>query len=480
MPHTENDNRRASLTDQEAQTDSTMPRRGIKTIEVDEELMRDIREFVHGRAMPVLWNILVDLHPADIADIIDHLEGKDREFVFNLLDISVASEVLLELDPAVRQALLDVLPQEKISAIVEMLDSDDAADIVAELPEQIAAKVLQAIPAKESADVQELLRYPEDTAGGIMAREFVAVHKNDTVKKAIKAVRGKAKEGMTIHNIYVVDDDGVLVGSIPLQSLVLHAPNRRVHKIMEADVRSVTTDLDQEEVANMFKKYDLVSVPVVDGYGRLVGRIMIDDVVDVIEEEHTEDVARMVGSDAEELERRSPLQTALLRLPWVVITLLILLIAGVVIALFDETLKRVILLASFMPIISAISGNTGLQSATIIVRGLATGHVDLRRWWYPLIRQVQTTVIIGAVCALVIGLIGGVWHGRAMFGLVVGTSMFISINIAGVVGTSIPMLSKRLGFDPALTAGPFETAFQDVVGITIFLSLATLMLRFIA
>lgn len=453
--------------------------RGLKTLEVDEELMQDIRGLIGERALPVLWNILVDLHSADIADIVNHLEGVERHFVFNLLDIAVASEVLLELDPAVRQELLEVLPQEKITALVGQLDSDDAADIVAELTSTIAEKVLRAIPAQESTDVKELLRYPEDTAGGIMATEFVAVHKNDTVKKAIRKVREKAKRGLVIHNLFVTDDDSVLVGVIPLQSLVLQAPNRRMHKIMELDVKSVTTNVDQEEVAQMFRKYDLLSLPVVDDRGRLAGRITIDDIVDVIEEEHTEDVARIIGSEVEEMERRSPTQIALLRLPWVLLTLGIEFLAGIVIHYFDRTLGQVILLASFMPIISAISGNTGLQSAAIVIRALSTGHMSIEQWWRPVSRQLQTTTIIGGVCGLVIGAIGALWHGRWEFGMVVGLSMFVSVNLSGLVGTVVPMISKRLGFDPAITAGPFETAFQDVMGITIFLGLATTMLRWI-
>jgi magnesium transporter len=220
-------------------------------------------------------------------------------------------------------------------------------------------------------------------------------------------------------------------------------------------------------------------LPVTDKAGKLLGRITVDDVVDVMEEEHEEDVARMVGSDADELERHSPAKIALLRLPWVLTTLSIEFLAGVVIHFFDATLSKIILLASFMPIISAISGNTGLQSAAIIVRGLATGHVDLNRWWKPIVRQFQTTLIIGSACGVVIGAIGAIWHGGALFGVVVGFSMFISINISGFVGTSVPMISKRLGFDPAITAGPFETAFQDVVGITIFLTIATSLLHWL-
>src|ERR1041385_6276069 len=455
-------------------------RRGVKTIEVDEELMADIGELVRDKASPILLNILTDIHAADIADIINRLEGEDREYVFNLLDTETGSAVLLELDPAVRETLLESLPSEKITSYVDLLASDDAADLVAELPPHVAEKVLHAMPVEDSTDVKDLMRYAKDTAGGIMGTEFVAVHVKETVKQAIRKVRAHAKDNMVIYNVYVVDEAGLLVGVVPLQSLVLHSPNRRVYKIMEADAKSISTDVDQEEVAAMFKKYDLVSLPVVDKMGKLVGRITIDDVVDVIEEEHSEDVARLVGSDAEELERRSPYEIAMLRLPWVLTTLAIEFGAGIVIHYFDATLSKVILLASFMPIISAISGNTGLQSAAIIVRAMATGHVSLERWWAPVWRQVQTTLIIGGACGVALGMVGGFWQGKWEFGLVVGVAMFVSVNISGVVGTTVPMISKRLGFDPALTAGPFETAFQDVVGISIFLSLATAMLQWIA
>jgi magnesium transporter len=236
--------------------------------------------------------------------------------------------------------------------------------------------------------------------------------------------------------------------------------------------------MDREDVARLVAKYDLVSLPVVDEQNRLLGTISVDDVIDIMQEEASEDIFRIAGSDAAELERRTPYQVALLRLPWVLSTLLIELLAGLVIHFFDRTLGQVILLASFMPVIQAISGNTGLQSVTMVVRGLATGQVQLSRWWEPLRRQAQTSSILGAVCALVVGVVGWLWHSPA-FALVVSVSMFISVNLSGTAGTVIPMLSKRLGFDPALTAGPFETAFQDVLGVTIFLSLATLLLHWL-
>lgn len=457
----------------------SLPQQPRQLIEVDDELMSDIEELARSRSDFLLLNILQDLYPADIAHIMNRLETKQAEYIFSLLPSVTQSEVILELDDVHREHLLQTLPHPELTKLVRGMDSDDAADIVGELSEEKAEEVLGTMDVQDSSQVEELLRYDESTAGGIMAKELAVVHLRDTLKKAIQVVRRMAKEHKNIYTVYVVDDDGILVGSIALQDLLLYAPNKRVNKLMSTDVIRATTEVDQEEVAQIFKKYDIVSLPVTDKAGKLLGRITVDDIVDVLEEEHDEDVARMVGSDAEELERRSPTQIALLRLPWVLITLFIQLIAGVIIHHYNETLLRVILLASFMPVISAISGNTGLQSAAIIVRGIATGHVNLKRWRDPIKRQIQTTLIIGLVCGTVIGLIGWAWDGNWIFGAVVGISMFISINFSGFVGTTIPMVSKSFGFDPALTAGPFETAFQDVVGISIFLTMATLLLRWL-
>ncbi|HLF13629.1 MAG TPA: magnesium transporter [Bacteroidota bacterium] len=451
-----------------------------ETIDIDDELMQDIRELIRDHAASLLLNILTDLHASDIAVIVNGLDPDDAEYLFSLLDTGTGSALLRELNPETRAIILEKLPSEKITAYAGLLASDDAADLIAELPPAVAEKVLKALPAKESGDVQELMKYAEDTAGGIMGREFVAVRMNDTVAQAIREVRANAKKNVVIYTVYVLDDQGTLVGSLPLQSLVLHPPGRRVYRIMETEPKSIDTGVDQEEVASMFRKYDLVTLPVVDPAGRMVGRISIDDIVDVIEEEHAEDVAKLVGSDADEMEKRSPARIALMRLPWVLITLVMEFGAGLVIHYFDRTLSRVILLASFMPIISAISGNTGLQSAAIVVRAMATGHISLDRWWQPVVRQLQTTLIIGAACGIVLGVIGALWQGKWEFGAVVGISMLFAVNISGFIGTASPMLSKKFGFDPAVTAGPFETAFQDVVGITIFLSLSTSLLHWIA
>jgi magnesium transporter len=355
---------------------------------------------------------------------------------------------------------------------------EHAADVVGELPRDEAEKILQLMEEEKSEDVQEVLEYPEHSAGRLMSPDFVAVREDATVEDAIKHIRDSVASERAFE-LYVVDSHRHLVGTVPLRRLLIANPATAVLAIRDENVVSVPTTMDQEEVARVVAKYDLVAVPIVDARHRLVGTITADDVVDIVGEEATEDIFRMAGSDAAELERRSPRQIAFLRLPWVMATLVIELGAGAVIHYFDQTLGKVILLASFMPVIQAISGNTGLQSVTMVVRGLATGQVQLSRWWEPLRRQVETSSILGGVCALVVGSVGWLWHSAA-FAFVVAFSMFASVNLSGFAGTMIPMLSKRLGFDPAITAGPFETALQDVLGVTIFLSLATALLRWIS
>ncbi len=449
------------------------------SLELDDELRHDLEELIRSRSDYMVLNIIQDLKPVDIAHIIDSLSDEDSAYLFGMLPNNVASQVLLEISDTNREQLLDELPKERLTEILGEMASDDAADVVGELTEEEAEHVLERLNVEDSSHVEELLRYDENTAGGLMAKEMAIVRKTDTLKKAISVVRKLAKDHKNIYNVYVVDENDVLIGTVALQELLLHQPNRRVEKVMTADVIRVTPDVDQEEVARIFSKYDIVSLPVTDIAGKLLGRITIDDVVDVLEEEHEEDMARMAGSGSVDAAQRSPVQMAMLRLPWVLMTLMLQLIAGIVVHVFDKTLSQVILLASFMPIISAISGNTGLQSAAMIVRGIATNQVDIKRWWIPLRRQAITTLIVGGACGIVLGLIGWMWHGSPLFGGVVGVAMFISINFSGFIGTATPMISRSLGFDPAITAGPFETAFQDIVGITVFLTIATLMLQWL-
>lgn len=451
-------------------------------IEVDQQLTGDISDLIASGSDTLLKNILADIYPADIAQIIDNLNDEEGLELFKLLDDETQAEVLIELNDHQKDFILEHLSTGEISEILGEMDSDDATDIIGDLEEDKAEDVLQQMEAEDSSEVKELLSYDEDTAGGIMQKEFVIVKASDPIHRAVDIIREEAPDNEHLYHIWVTDEMGRLQGIVSLKKIIvaLDTPSVIMADIMSTEVISVDVNTDREEVAGIMRKYDLVSVPVVDKQQRVVGKVSFDDIAEIMEEEFSEDVAKIVGSDAEELESKSPFQIAWLRLPWVLITLGIEFLAGVVIHYYDETLTKIILLASFMPIISAISGNTGLQAAAITVRALATGHASLTKWWVPIRRSVQTSLIIGAVCGLVIGSIAALWDKNLVLGLLVGFSMFISINISGFVGASFPMISKKLGFDPALTAGPFETAFQDVVGISIFLSLATLLLKWLS
>jgi magnesium transporter len=442
-------------------------------------LLDSLKSLLESGREERLAQVLEEAHPADVANVLRELPLMQQVSVFRLLAREHAGAVLSELDDHSLQDLVRALDEVEVSRILEQMPADHAAEVVDELPDEQAEKILDLMKEEKSEEVQELLEYRDETAGRLMSPEFVAVSEAMTVAQAIEHIRKSVSEERAFE-LYVVDDHDHLVGVVPLRRLLTANPVTPVRAIREEDVVTVSPDTDQEEVAGLVAKYDLVAVPVVDQNRRLLGTVSVDDVIDVMGEEASEDIFRLAGSDAAELERRPPARIALMRLPWVLMTLLIEIGAvGVIISYFDRTLSQVILLASFMPVIQAISGSTGLQSVTMVVRGLATGHVQLTRWWEPLLRQTKTSSILGGVCALVVGAIGWFWHGTVAFGFIVAASMFISVNVSGLSGTGIPMLSKRIGLDPALTAGPFATAFQDVVGVAIFLSLATFLLRWL-
>jgi magnesium transporter len=450
-------------------------------IEIDSQLLGDISDLIQGKSDNLLKNILADIYPADIALIIDNLTPEEGLYLLQLLEEETSAEVLPELGDYHRDYILEHLSSLELSEIVGEMDSDDATDIIGDLEQDKAVDVLEKMEDEDSSEVKELLNYDENTAGGIMQKEFVIVKITDSIAKAVLIIREEAPDNEHLYHIWVTDEPGKLVGIVSLKKIIvaLDTPAVIMADIMSTEVISVDTDTDQEEVASIMRKYDLVSIPVVDANERVVGKISFDDIADIMEEEFSEDVAKIVGSDAEELESKSPFQIAWLRLPWVLITLGIQFFAGIVIHHYDETLAKVLLLTSFMPIISAISGNTGLQASAMTVRALATGGVTLSKWREPVKRALMISLIIGSTCGLIVGAIGAFWFGKIIFGLVVGLSMLISINISAFVGTTTPLLSQKLGFDPAITVGPFETAFQDVVGITVFLTLSTFALRWL-
>jgi magnesium transporter len=439
-------------------------------------LAERIRRELQGSSDATLSSAFDEHHPADFAAAMRYLSDEEDLALFRRLRPEEQAEVLDEVDDTTLGKLVAATTPERLAEILPNLPWDEAADVLGALPPAQWEGVLSRMA--DPAPVRDLLRYPADTAGGIMSRGYVDVREGGTQADALQRFREKG-DVEHIFFVYLVDEGGRLVGSVDLHSLLVAEPQTPLRRIADEHVVSVPSDTDQERVANVFARYDLTALPVVDEGGRLLGVVTADDVIDVVREEADEDVAHLAGTDADELEKKSPATIAKMRMPWIMATMLIELLAGFVIKRFDHTLAQVLLLASFMPIISAISGNTGLQSAAIIIRGLSTGHVRIDEWRHAVLRQLGTTLILGTACGVGLGIIGAVWYGKWTFGALVAVGMFASVNIAGAVGTAIPLLSKRLGFDPALTAGPFETAFQDVVGISIFLSLATALLPYL-
>lgn len=426
-----------------------------------------------------LRRMLVDEHPADIAAALRELEPDEALVIFGWLDNRSAAEALDELDPELAGHILERIPASRAATLLGTLPVDDAAEVVSEASTDRATQLLADL-ARQSPDEAEAVRvaltYPERTAGRLMTDKYAAVEPSLTAAEVLAYLRSAEAASLeTFNDIFVLDGRGVLLGVCSIRELVTAPAQAEIATFMTRGLVSVAPETDQEDVARRISLYDLLTIPVVDEPGRLLGLITVDDVLDVLVEEFTEDFLRMAGTDAEEMDQRTSVQVARLRLPWLLGTMAIELGAGVVIANFDGVLQRVILLASFMPVISAVSGNVGLQAAAIVVRGLDTGHVSLSRWSRQVSKELTTTLLMAAACGLVLGTVGALWSQHPTFGIVIGVAMTCSMLTAGLMGTLIPMFSKRFGFDPATTAGPFETAFQDVIGFAVFLWLASLL-----
>ena len=443
-----------------------------------DSLRQQIEGLVEAGNVEELQAILSRLHPSDIADLFPRLGRLEQNFVWDLLPEEVCSDVLVELEEPVQEELLDTLTEGEIGRLVDELDSDDAADVVGVLDEEKAQKVLDALDLESRREVSHLLTYDEETAGGIMALEFASVPDNYTVEQAIKKLRQLVEEeGVEdIYNVYITSRDGILRGKLNLRQLILSPADKPVLELMDTDVISVPTSMDQEEVANIVRKYDLVSLPVVDDVGRLVGRITVDDIVDVLAEEAEEDLSIIAGTGDEEPGERSTFRVFRERIPWLLTGLFGGLIAATVMYQFEATLLQVIALAFFVPVIMAMGGSTAIQSSSIVVRGLATGEIYLRDLVPRIFREIRIALINGAVLGLVLGAIVSLWLAEVKLGLFIGIILLIDICAATVLGTAIPIILKKVGVDPALAMGPFLTTTNDIIGLMIYLGLAMLFL----
>jgi magnesium transporter len=436
--------------------------------------MTDIRELIRDDARISLLNILADLHPADIADLVENVDEEGSSYLFGLLSPPVASEVLPELNERTRKRLLGMMTEGNLSRIVSELASDDAADLLADLPRDVADRVLGTIKVEEATTVETLLQYAADSAGGIMGTEVLTVFLTDTVKTAIRKAREFARQGIELDVLYVVDHDRVLMGFLPVGDLIVEGPGRRMGKVMKFAL-SVRAAMDQEEVANLMNKYNLVSVPVVNERRQVIGRITVDDIVDVIKEEATEDIERMAGLVGTEESSSTIFTTSRIRLPWLLLGFVGELLSAAVLKEFQASLEQIIAAAFFIPIIMAMGGNAGIQSSAIVVRGLATGEVRIGQVGRRLGKECGVAMTNGLILSLLLFAVSFFWLNDLRFGITIGLALMIVVLNATVVGATIPFLLQRLRIDPAIATGPFITTANDGLGLLIYFGSLTLL-----
>jgi len=439
---------------------------------VEEKSIREIlQELLEQGNDTMLRSVLTDLHPADIAEALTALDRDMRNTLIGFLDDERAAQTLCELDKPYHREILESLSDSRLASIIGTMNSDDATDIINELDEDTARRILVSMPRKEYREVIALMRHEEDTAGGIMALEIVAVHQDQTAAEALEVLRRKADEVEDVYNIYVIDKKGTLVGLASLKDVVTASSDALLSQIMEPEPIAVLEDMDQEEVANLFGKYDLIAAPVIDERGRLVGRITVDDVLDVVEEEASEDMTRMAGITDDEIAERSIFRTTYVRLPWLLVAFAGQILSAKVLEHFMHSDNELIIATFFIPMIMAMGGNIGIQSSTVIIRGLAIGDIRLRDTGWRLTQELSAAFFNGLLIALLLlGVVSWMFHDMK-FGGVLSSALLSVLLIAALIGTLIPFFLKRIHVDPAIATGPFITTSNDVIGLLIYFSI---------
>ena len=446
------------------------------------ELVLDsVKRLLRIGATANLLNLLQKQHPADLAQVFSDLVDKDREATFSLLadrNGRLAMEAVSELGPEAGAALLATRPAEEIAKLAQEIPSDDAAALIDHLPEDLSAAVLDLMRPKESGVVENLLEYDEQTAGRIMNPHVFALSEDMTVGEAITELQSNRDVEMVFY-LYVVDERNHLVGVVSLRRLLLVSPETPLKRIMTADLTSARADMDQEEVARIVASYNLLAIPVVDEENKLVGVITVDDVIDVIKDEATEDIYRLAGVSGDERAFTPAGESLRKRLPWLGVNLATAFMAASVVALFEGTISRITALAVFMPIVAGMGGNAATQTLTVIVRGIALGELSWGNSRKALIKEAMVGIGNGVVLGLVAAVVAYATRGDAVLGLILGAAMVINMFVAATAGTLVPLGLRAANIDPALASSVFITTLTDVFGFFSFLGLATVFMKYL-
>ncbi len=417
------------------------------------------------------------LHPSDVAFLLVKLPSEEWDTILKQLNREQLPSLLTELEDPELLHILEHIHEQQLPQLLREMESDDAADILGVLPLETARRVLGLMEPDEARRLRRLLQYPSDTAGGLMQTEMVRVSHDATVQEAIQEVRRlveNSESELDIFEIFVVNEMEQLEGNVSLGRLILARSQTPIAELVDAEVYWVPVDMDQEEVASYIQQYNLVSLPVVDHNRVLLGRITVDDIVDVMEEEASDDIFQMAGVAGDDVVYDRTLRSAMLRLPWLITNLFGGLLTGFLMLSFKGSLseKLMVVLVAFVPVITGMGGNVGTQSSSITVRGFAIGRIDLANYSRYLFKEMRVGALMGLVCGSSLSVVGWIWHGHPSLGIVVGLALFCAMTVAASMGAIFPAIFQWLKVDPALASGPFVTTFNDVTGIVIYFSMA--------
>jgi magnesium transporter len=441
----------------------------------DERIIQGIGEMSQEEFLAVVD----ELHPYDLANIYGHLDDERRALFVSLLPIEQVTDLVEELERKLQIDVLTKLGADKLAQVMDLMDNDDLASLLEEVDDERRTELLARMGPSESYAVRRLMQYPPETAGRIMTDRYVWLPQHYTVEDVMAKLREYAAIAETINYLYVIDDRRRLIGVLSYRDLILAEPGERIVNIMHERVIFVHADADQEEAARMIERYNFLALPVVDHDQRLVGIITVDDILDVVIREATEDIERLSASGkAIDFNTRAPV-AAMRRLPWLVLLLLIGIVSGSIISGFEDTLASVVALAFFMPMIAGMTGNTGTQSLAVVVRGLTVRDIDAGTVQRLVIRELLVGILLGLVCGVLIAIIAYVWQGNLMLGLVVGCSLSITLVFGTLTGTVVPIVLYRLNIDPAIASGPLITTLNDILSLLIYFGIATAFLAYL-
>jgi len=440
-------------------------------------LIESIKRLLRRGATSHLRKIVNKTHAADLSIVFRALSLPDQRKLFEMIEETEQKGILFrELDEDTFLQIIDEMSPDSVVEILESMPTDDIADLIGRLPEEKSEELLERMKKEGLEEVEGLLGYDDDTAGGIMIPDFVALRQNVTARQAIESLQKEYLDVEMPFYLYVVDEYGKLVGVSSLRQLVVVPPESQLKDFMTTEVISVRTDMDQEEVARIVARYDFLAVPVVDESNRIVGIVTVDDVIDIMRKEATEDILKMAGAGEEFVETKSVLKSTRIRLPWLFASCLGGIVAFYIIGRFEGSLSKFVYLAAFIPVIMGMGGNIGTQSSTIVVRGLATGRLHVRDIWTVVLKELTIGLILGAVYGLLIGTVAQLRYSTVALAFSVGIAVVSSMSVAALVGSLVPMCFARINIDPAVATGPFVTTAIDIISVLFYFQIATTLL----